>query len=240
MQLLLIGLCIGAAVCGYALYAQNGLSKPIPHVVILLGPPGSGKGTQAVRLSKELALPHISTGDLFRENMSQNSPLGQEAKSYIEAGKLVPDSLVLKMLFDRVKRPDSLQGYLLDGFPRTLAQAEALEQMLPPSTKLTVLELDVPDHLIVERIAGRLSCAQCGNVHHRLFSPPSIADRCDKCGGVLTQRRDDQAHVVEERLRVYHEQTKPLVDFYSKKGILQRVDGTKSPDEVFRSLQSKL
>jgi adenylate kinase len=144
------------------------------------------------------------------------------------------------MLFDRVSRPDCAHGYLLDGFPRTLAQAEALGKHLSPNTQLVVLNLDVPDDLIVKRAEGRLTCKNCGNIHNRYFSPPTVEGKCDKCEGELVQRPDDRAEVVEERLRVYHAQTKPLVDYYSKKGVLIQVDGTKSPDQVFNLLKERL
>lgn len=220
--------------------AQELPTETTQRVIILLGPPGSGKGTQAVRLSKEQGIPHISTGDLFRENISQGTELGQRAKSYIDAGKLVPDSVVLDMLFDRVSRPDCAHGYLLDGFPRTLPQAEAFQKHLPSGTKLIVLDLEVPDEMIVKRIAGRLTCSQCGNIQNRFVSPPKQEGICDKCGGAFTQRPDDKPEVVQERLRVYHEQTAPLIGYYQKQGVLFTVDGTKSPDEVYAELKAKL
>jgi adenylate kinase len=243
MKTLLLSLCLGVSSLSAFLLANDAETKSNPgqvKVVILLGPPGSGKGTQAVRLTKELGIPHISTGDLFRENMSKDTELGQRAKSFINAGKLVPDELVLEMLFDRVSRPDCAKGYLLDGFPRTLAQAEALEKHLAPNTDLVVLDLEVPDEIIVKRASGRLTCKDCASVYNRYFSPPAKEGVCDKCGGELVQRPDDRAEVVEERLRVYHSQTKPLVDFYAKKGVLKRVDGTQSPDQVFEALKGKL
>jgi len=220
--------------------AQDLSSPSNPKVVILLGPPGSGKGTQAVRISKELGIPHISTGDLFRENISQDTELGKRAKTFMNAGKLVPDEVVLDMLFDRVARPDCAHGYLLDGFPRTLPQAEALEKHLAKNVQLIVLDLEVPDEIIVKRAEGRLTCKSCGNVYNKYFSPPLKEGVCDKCGGELIQRPDDKADVVQERLRVYHSQTAPLVEFYAKKGVLQRVDGTKTPEVVFQALMQKL
>lgn len=240
MNILLLGLCLFITSLGAVLLAQDTPSNTQQKVVILLGPPGSGKGTQAVRLTKELDIPHISTGDLFRENISKNTELGKRAKEYTNAGKLVPDELVLDMLFDRVKRPDCAKGYLLDGFPRTLPQAEAFGKFLPSTAELIVLNLDVPDELIVKRIEGRLTCKQCGNIHNRYFSPPQKESECDKCGGQLEQRADDNAQVVIERLRQYHNQTKPLIEYYSKKGVLSTVDGTKSPDDVYQALLSKL
>ncbi len=207
------------------------------HVVILLGPPGAGKGTQAARLSQDLALPHISTGDLFRDNLARKTELGQKAKGFMEAGKLVPDALVLGMLFDRVAKPDCEQGYLLDGFPRTVPQAEALEQALPRDTKLVVLNLRVSDESIVERLSGRRTCESCGNIQHLRFSAPKVAGKCDKCAGALLLRPDDSAEVVQKRLRVYREQTLPLESFYEQRKCLTHVDGSRSSDEVFAVLR---
>lgn len=241
MKMLWIGLCLLMTMVGVVLYAREGAGGDSHQkVIILMGPPGSGKGTQAVRLTKELGIPHISTGDLFRENISKDTELGKRAKEFTNAGKLVPDQIVLDMLFDRVSRPDCAKGYLLDGFPRTLPQAEAFAKFLPSTAELTVLNLDVPDDIIVKRAEGRLTCKQCGTVYNRYFSPPTKDNVCDKCAGELVQRPDDRAEVVQERLRVYHTQTKPLIDYYSKKKILYTVDGTKSPDEVFQALIAKL
>ena len=236
MKIVLMGLCLLFASLGGAVLAQDISEKPNKKVVILLGPPGSGKGTQAVRLTKELGIPHISTGDLFRENISKNTELGQRAKSYMDAGKLVPDELVLDMLFDRVSRPDCSKGYLLDGFPRTLTQAEALGKHLEDGTDLSVLELQVPDELIVKRVAGRLTCQSCGAIYNRHFTPPANEGVCDKCQGQLVQRSDDTEQVVNERLRVYHSQTSPLIDYYKKQGKLRSVDGTQTPDAVYQEL----
>ena len=240
MKTILWSLCLGVTSISGMLFAQETVSKTAPKVVILLGPPGSGKGTQAVRLTKELGIPHISTGDLFRENISQDTELGKRAKTFMNAGKLVPDEIVLDMLFDRVSRPDCAKGYLLDGFPRTLPQAEALDKHLAANTNLIVLDLEVPDEIIVKRAEGRLTCKSCGSVYNRYFSPPTKENVCDKCNGELMQRPDDKAEVVQERLRVYHEQTQPLVEYYNKKGVLKRVDGTKTPDEVFASLRASM
>ena len=204
------------------------------RVVILLGPPGAGKGTQAARLSKELGLPHVATGDLFRENRSQGTELGKRAEQFMDAGKLVPDEIVLDMLFDRVTRPDCGDGYLLDGFPRTLPQAEALEPKLPEEAP--VLDLVVEDEILVSRLSKRLLCKSCGHIHHEEFSPPSWAGVCDACGGELYRRPDDDPEVVRERLRVYQEQTRPLIDFYEERGRLTSIDGAQAPDDVFESL----
>jgi len=210
------------------------------RVLILLGAPGAGKGTQAQRLGGDLGLPHISTGDLFRENLRGNTPLGLEAQKYMDAGQLVPDELVIKMLFDRVSRPDCAQGYLLDGFPRTLAQAEALEVALGPKADLTVLNLEVNPNTIVERAAGRQLCRSCGAIYHLVFAPSAKAGVCDSCGGELYQREDDQEVVVRERLKVYDRQTAPLVEFYSTRGVLTGVDGELSPDQVNQALLATL
>jgi adenylate kinase len=207
------------------------------RVVILLGPPGAGKGTQAVRLSTAISLPHIATGDLFRENLAKGTPLGQRAKKFMDAGQLVPDEIVLEMLFDRVSRKDCQAGYLLDGFPRTLPQAEALEKRLGTSTRVQVLNLLVPDAALLERITGRRTCAKCGHVHHVKHAPPKVAGKCDQCAAELVQRSDDTEAVFAKRLSVYREQTLPLEAFYKKRGLLTNVDGDRKPDEVFRDLK---
>lgn len=208
-------------------------------IVILLGAPGAGKGTQATRLASFRRSPHVSTGDLLRENRKQGTELGKQAQQHMDAGRLVPDELVLAMLFDRVARPDCVDGYILDGFPRTLAQAEALDKHIAGSS-LQVFEVQVSDATIVERAAGRLTCKACGNTQHQRFSPPKVAGRCDKCGGELAQRPDDRAEVVRERLRVYHEQARPLVAYYARKGCLKPIDGERAPDVVFADLNCLL
>lgn len=203
------------------------------RVIILLGAPGAGKGTQAVRLSEALGLPHISTGDLFRENLSQGTALGERARTYMAAGQLVPDDLTVEMLFDRTSRPDCADGYMLDGFPRTVPQALALGERLDESVDLSVINIEVPDDVIVERSAGRLLCRACGNIQHKRFSPPAQEGICDACGGELYQREDDQSEVVQERLGVYHAQTQPLVGHYGDQGVCKSVDGNRAPDDVF-------
>lgn len=239
MKTLMFGLCLLVSSLGALALAQSIPTKS-QQIIIILGPPGSGKGTQASRLTKELGIPHISTGDLFRENISKDTELGQKAKAFMNEGRLVPDSLVLDMLFDRVSLPDCIHGYLLDGFPRTLAQAEEFEKHLKQETRLIVIDLEVPDELIIKRAEGRLTCKKCGSIYNRYFSPPAKERVCGKCEGELFQRPDDKAEVVQERVRVYHNQTKPLIDYYAKKRILQTVDGTKSPDEVFHELMQKI
>lgn len=207
------------------------------RVLILLGPPGAGKGTQAGRLSAELGLPHVSTGDLFREHRAKGTELGRRAQEYMDSGRLVPDDLVLDMLFDRVAKPDCARGFLLDGFPRTLPQAEALDRRLAGGTSVCVLDLRVSDRVLVDRLGGRRTCRQCGSIHHVRTSPPKTAGRCDRCQGELYVRTDDEAATIEKRLAVYREQTQPLQGYYQKKGLLQEVDGDRAPDEVFRSLR---
>ena len=205
------------------------------RVAIFMGAPGAGKGTQAIRVSKNLDLAHVSTGDLFRENISKGTELGARAKGFMDAGQLVPDELVLDMLFDRVQQPDCQGGYILDGFPRTVVQAEALTKRLGGAS-VHVVDIAVPDEVIVDRIAGRLLCKACGNIQHREFDAPTVEGICDDCGGELYQRADDSPDTVQDRLAVYHEQTAPVVDYYKSHGILARVDGMQSPDSVFQSL----
>ncbi len=207
-------------------------------IIILLGAPGAGKGTQAKRLSAATGLAHISTGDLFRENQTQGTPLGLEAKGYMEKGALVPDDLVLRMLFDRVERADTREGYVLDGFPRTEPQAVALTAALERKGAACplVVQLDLDDRTIIERAAGRLICKSCGNIQHLSFSPPRAPGICDVCGGELHQRKDDQPDVVRERVAVYHRQTAPLVAYYARQGVLTTVDGSREPDDVFQEL----
>jgi len=180
-------------------------------------------------------LPHVSTGDLLRDNMKRGTPLGAQAKDFMEKGELVPDALVLDMLAARVSAPDCLAGYVLDGFPRTEVQAVALEERLA-GVQMTVVNLEVSDESIVRRAEGRLSCRQCGAVFHRESSPPRKVGVCDACGGELFTRSDDSAPVVRERLRVYRDKTAPLVEFYSRRGLLQTIDGEQSPDAVFSRL----
>ena len=212
----------------------------VERVLILLGPPGAGKGTQASRLGATLSLPHVSTGDLFRENLKNNTPLGQQARGFMDKGVLVPDALVLEMLFERVGRPDCSQGYLLDGFPRTIPQAEALEKRLNQrGARVQVLNLQVPDAQLLERITGRRSCKACGNIQHLKYSPPKTAGTCDKCGGELVQRSDDTAEVFGKRLAVYRAETQPLESFYAARRLLQNVDGARAPESVFEDLARK-
>lgn len=210
-------------------------------VVILLGAPGAGKGTQAARLSSDLGLPHVSTGDLFRANLSGGTPLGERARGFMEAGELVPDDLVLDMLFDRVGQDDCAEGYLLDGFPRTIAQADALEARLgsgPAAPARVVIDIRVPDEAIEKRIVQRRTCSNCGHICHLEFSPPKVEGKCDLCGSDLVQRKDDTAEVVRKRLEEYHAKTAPLVEYYGSRGAVCAVDGQQSPDVVFEAAKA--
>ena len=211
----------------------------IDQVVILLGPPGSGKGTQATRLSAELGVPHVATGDMFRAQMEEGSDLGQRAGRYMDSGRLVPDELVTEMLFVRVDGEDCVEGYVLDGFPRNLSQAESLDQGLEGRWSSSVASLEVPDEVLVERMAGRLLCRKdCNHIHHASFSPPKVEGVCDECGGELFRREDDNPEVVAERLSVYREQTAAVITHYAQDGRLEPVDGNQGPDEVYRALRS--
>jgi adenylate kinase len=204
--------------------------------VILLGPPGSGKGTQGALLTETLNVPTISTGDLFRKNLAENTPLGQAAQGYMSKGELVPDGLVLDMVNDRLSEADAAAGFILDGFPRTIPQADGLQALLSERGEGLdhVVLVDVPDDVIVERLSARRTCSECGAIYNMLFSPPKRENICDKCGAEnsLTQREDDEPGTIRQRLEVYHKQTKPLVDYYQKAGILQTLDGTQPPDQV--------
>jgi adenylate kinase len=207
------------------------------QLVILLGAPGSGKGTQAARLAPAIRYVHVATGDLFRDNVKHATPLGLKAKGFMDAGQLVPDELVLDMLFERLARPDCARGVILDGFPRTLPQAEALRARLGAQVP-HVVHIQVGDAELLERAAGRVVCKGCGNVQNTKSAPPKVAGKCDRCGGELARRPDDERSVVEERLRVYRRQTAPLVDFYRAPGAgsYREIAGSGSPDEVHRAL----
>ena len=210
--------------------------------IVLLGPPGAGKGTQAKSISNRYSIPHISTGDIFRKNISEETPLGIEAKTYIDNGKLVPDEVTINMVKDRLTWEDCKNGYLLDGFPRTVAQAEALEGFLADrNEKLdTALSIEVPSSFILERMTGRRVCPSCGASYHVKFNPPTKDGVCDVCGSDIVQRKDDTEETVSERLEVYERQTQPLIDFYNNKNLLSTVDGTKAINEVFESICSIL
>jgi adenylate kinase len=202
-------------------------------IVVLLGPPGTGKGTQAHAIVERLKVPHISTGDIFRENLAKGTPLGLEAKAYMESGALVPDDLVLRLVEARLEEPDTLTGFLLDGFPRTRVQAEAFDANLKRNNRKIdcVLLLDLDDTKIVGRLSGRRVCRKCGLSYHVEFNPPPKDNPCH-CGGEIYQRADDTADAIKNRLEVYHQLTTPLVNYYQDLGLLKKVDGSGSPKEV--------
>ncbi len=210
-------------------------APPSVTIVILLGPPGAGKGTHAPVLSRKLNIPHISTGDLFRENIKNHTPLGVEAKSFINRGCLAPDPLVLDMLFHRLAKSDCKNGYILDGFPRTLAQAQRFEEKILDSSSLVVLNLNISDEKIIERISGRISCKGCTKTYHKKYDPPKEKS-CSHCGSELFQRDDDSAEVVAKRLEVYREETKPLIQYYGeKKGVLRQINSEEEKSAVSQS-----
>jgi adenylate kinase len=202
--------------------------------LVLVGPPGAGKGTQAQFVSAHLGVPKISTGDIFRANVSQGTPLGQEARKYMDAGDLVPDEITIGMVRDRLAEDDARKGFLLDGFPRTVPQAVTFDEMLTGArTPLdVVLELVVDDDEVVRRLSGRRTCRKCGHIWHLDFDPPSVEDVCDICGGELFQRDDDKSETVRHRLEVYYEQTSPLVGYYAERGILVGLDAMGPVDDV--------
>lgn len=206
--------------------------------IIMLGAPGAGKGTQAKMIADKYQVPHISTGDIFRANIKNGTELGKEAKKYMDQGLLVPDELTVKLLLDRVANPDCANGYVLDGFPRTIPQAEVLDAALTElGDKIDyAVNVDVPDENIVKRMSGRRACLACGATYHIEHIPPKTEGICDKCGQELVLREDDKPETVMKRLNVYHEQTQPLIDFYSNKGILKSVDGTVDMMDVFAAI----
>jgi len=197
--------------------------------IVFLGPPGAGKGTQAAQLARELGVPHLSTGDMLRAAASARTPLGLEADGHIRAGRLVPDDLVLRILHERLDQPDAKAGYLLDGFPRNLAQAEALGNFAEVDR---VISFDISPELLVRRLSDRLMCPKCQSVYNVASKPPKVADRCDRDGTVLIQRPDDRPEAVTTRLKVYAEQTAPLLEYYRKRGLLRGIDASGTPDEV--------
>ncbi|MCZ7356797.1 MAG: adenylate kinase [Candidatus Methanoperedens sp.] len=209
--------------------------------IILLGPPGAGKGTQAKRIAHYYSLPHISTGDILRENISNNTPLGLKAKSYMSKGELVPDELLITIIKDRLSRQDCSGGFLLDGYPRTIPQADALQMILTESNKKLdiVLNIEVDDEELVRRISGRRMCV-CGASYHVVFIPPGKDGFCDLCNGKLYQRDDDKAEAVKNRLIVYKKQTKPLIEYYKKKGLLRPIEGGKEIPEIFEDIKKVL
>ena len=206
--------------------------------IIMLGAPGAGKGTQAKMIAEKFGVPHISTGDIFRANIKEGTELGIEAKKYMDQGLLVPDELTVKILLDRVAKEDCAGGYVLDGFPRTIPQAEVLDAALDKLNEKIdyAVNVDVPDENIVKRMSGRRACLKCGATFHIEHIPPKQEGICDSCGGELVLRDDDKQETVQNRLKVYHDQTQPLNDYYAKKGVLKSVDGTVEMQKVFQSI----
>ena len=206
--------------------------------IIMLGAPGAGKGTQAKMIAEKYSIPQVSTGDIFRANIKNGTELGKQAKEYMDAGKLVPDELTVKILLDRVAQDDCKNGYVLDGFPRTIPQAEVLENALNElGDKIDfAVNVDVPDENIVRRMSGRRACLKCGATYHIEHIPPKQEGICDTCGSELVLRDDDKPETVQNRLKVYHEQTQPLIDFYTERKVLKTVDGTKDMKEVFADI----
>ncbi len=204
----------------------------------MLGAPGAGKGTQAKLIAERYQIPHVSTGDIFRANIKNGTELGREAKKYMDQGLLVPDELTVKILLDRVAQEDCRNGYVLDGFPRTIPQAQVLDEALAKLNEKIdhVIDVDVPDENIVRRMSGRRACPKCGATYHIEHIPPKKEGICDGCGSELVLRDDDREETVLNRLKVYHEQTQPLIDFYAKKGVLNTVDGTMDMQDVFKAV----
>jgi adenylate kinase len=206
--------------------------------VVLLGPPGAGKGTQARRLATRWSVPQVATGDMLREAVTRGSRLGLEARRYMDAGELVPDAVIIGLVRERLARPDGRKGFVLDGFPRTVAQAEALDQLLEaegtPLDRVVLFQVD--DEEPVARLGGRLVCGNCGRNYHVRFSPPKVAGRCDACGGTLSQRTDDEEATVRRRLAVYARDTRPLVEYYRRRGLLATISGAGTMDAVHAAL----
>lgn len=210
--------------------------------IIMLGAPGAGKGTQAEKIAEKYQIPHISTGDIFRANISEGTVLGKKAKEYMDQGLLVPDELVVDLVVDRIHQADCVKGYILDGFPRTIPQAECLDKALAEmgSSLTCAIDVDVPDEAIIRRMSGRRACPHCGATYHVEYAAPVKEDICDKCGSELIHRDDDKPETVKKRLDVYHHQTQPLLAYYRDKGMLKVVDGTKELEDVFHSVEEIL
>lgn len=210
--------------------------------IIMLGVPGAGKGTQAEKIAKHYDIPHISTGDIFRANISRGTELGKKAKEYMDQGQLVPDDLTCDLVVDRISQPDARNGYVLDGFPRTIPQAEALTSALNHRNEKIdyAVSVEVPDEDIIVRMSGRRVCSGCGATYHILHQPPRQEGVCDKCGEKLMIRDDDKPDTVKKRLLVYHEQTSPLIDYYSTRNVLYKVDGTTGIETVFCNIMKIL
>jgi len=207
-----------------------------------MGPPGAGKGTQAELLKARFPIPHISTGDIFRDAVNQGSELGQEAQKYMSSGQLVPDEITTAIVKERITQADCEPGFLLDGFPRTTAQAQALDQSLAELGKKVdlAINIDVPTELLIERLSGRISCQECKRVYNLNFNPPREQGKCDSCGGELVQRNDDRGETVVKRLEVYNQQTRPLLQYYEAQGVLFNIEGSRGSSQVFADIQEKL
>jgi adenylate kinase len=209
--------------------------------LVLLGPPGAGKGTQARRLSDKLNAPQISTGELLRAEREKNTSLGQEADKFMKEGRLVPDDLVIEMIQKRLRKGDCQQGYILDGFPRNVAQAEAFDQVMDEGCRVdVVINVDVEREEVIRRLSGRRQCSKCGENFHKTFHPPKRDNVCDRCGGELLQREDDREEVIRKRLDVYEKETRPLISYYQKKGILKNIKGTGSIEDIHHQILQSL
>ncbi|AEI14171.1 Adenylate kinase [Flexistipes sinusarabici DSM 4947] len=211
--------------------------------MVFLGPPGAGKGTQSEQIIKDFGIVQVSTGDILRKAVKDGSELGKLAKQYMDEGKLVPDDVIIGIVKDRLKEKDCQNGFILDGFPRTIPQAEALDKMLKDDLNISlthVISLEVDDGKIIERLTGRRTCPQCGRGYHISFDPPEKQEICDECNTQLVQRDDDKEETIKKRLNVYHEQTEQLKDYYRKQSILTTVDGEKTPDEVYKNIKDIL
>ena len=206
--------------------------------IIMLGAPGAGKGTQAKKIAEKYQIPHISTGDIFRSNIKEGTELGMKAKAYMDQGGLVPDELTIGMLMDRIQKDDCKNGYVLDGFPRTIPQAESLTNALNERNQKIdyAVNVDVPDENIVNRMSGRRACLSCGATYHIVYKPSKVEGICDVCGDKLVLRDDDKPETVKKRLSVYHDQTQPLIDYYKEAGVLANVDGTQDMEKVFSDI----
>ena len=206
--------------------------------IIMLGAPGAGKGTQAKKIAQKYEIPHISTGDIFRANIKNGTELGKKAKTYMDQGLLVPDELTVDLVIDRVNQEDCKNGYILDGFPRTIPQAESLDAALAKMGQKVdyAINVEVPDENIISRMSGRRACVGCGATYHIKYNPPKAEGICDACGEKLILRDDDKPETVQKRLGVYHDQTQPLIDYYSEAGILKNVDGTADINDVFAEI----
>lgn len=210
--------------------------------IIMLGAPGAGKGTQAKKIAEKYHIPHVSTGDIFRANIKDGTELGRKAKEYMDQGALVPDELTIGMLMDRIGKEDCKNGYVLDGFPRTIPQAESLKRALTESGQRIdyAINIDVPDEKIIERMSGRRACISCGATYHIIYNPSKKGELCEACGAKLVLRDDDKPETVKKRLTVYHDQTQPLIDYYKEAGVLVNVDGTRGLDHVFSDIAAVL